>query len=81
MLFKPGFSVRPLPTDVKATNKGIDQNLLWRNGVSTSGDVYNHYYSTYDRNRTSLLRLLLVCISQPLYHPSEDYLTILNPFS
>lgn len=82
MLFKPGFTIRPLPKDVSEINKrGIDQNALWKNGVSTSGDVYNHYYTNYDANRISLLRLLLVCISQPLYHGSEEYLTILNPFS
>jgi hypothetical protein len=82
MLFKPGFTVRPLQTDVPVVNKrGIDQNALWKNGVSTSGDVYNHYNNTYDTNRISCLRLLLVCISQPLYHGSEEYLTILNPFS
>jgi hypothetical protein len=61
MLFKPGYAVRPLASDVSAVNnKGIDQNVLWKNGVSTSGDVYNHYYTNYDSNRIALLRLLLV---------------------
>lgn len=82
LLFKPGFTIRPLPEESKNTNRRmIDQNVLWKNGVSTSGDVYNHYYADYDANRISLLRLLLVMISQPLYHTSEEYLTILNPFS
>jgi len=74
--------VRPLEDDTSPLNKrGIDQNALWRNGVSTSGDVYNHFYTNYDTNRIALLRLLLVIVSQPLYHTSEEYLTILNPFS
>lgn len=82
MLFKPGFSVRVLTEDITNLNTtGIDQNVLWKNGVSTSGDVYNHYYTNFDANRISLLRLMLVCVSQPLYHTSEEYLTILNPFS
>ena len=81
MLFKPGFTVKQLPSDVVSINsKGIDQNVLWKNGVSTSGDVHNHYTDTYDKNKISLLRLLLICISSPLYHGSEEYLTILNPF-
>ena len=61
MLFKPGFTVKELPSDVANINsKGIDQNVLWKNGVSTSGDVHNHYTSSYDKNRISLLRLLLI---------------------
>lgn len=61
LLFKPGFTVRTLSGDNRNINsKGIDQNVLWKNGVSTSGDVYNHYYSNFDANRISLLRLLLV---------------------
>lgn len=82
LLFKPGFGIRSLPEGSRNTNKrGIDQNVLWANGISTSGDVYNHGYTEFDAVRISLLRLLLVIISQPLYHTSEEYLTILNPFS
>jgi hypothetical protein len=60
MLFKPGFTIRPLPSDDIVNTKAIDQNALWRNGISTSGDVYNHYYLNYDEHRIMLLRLLLV---------------------
>lgn len=81
MLFKPGFTIRPLEDEGVINTKAIDQNALWKNGISTSGDVYNHYYTNYDENRTLLLRLMLVLISQPLYHTADEYLTILNPFS
>jgi hypothetical protein len=61
MLFKQGFSVRTLPQDNNTANtRGIDQNVLWKNGISTSGDVYNHYYQNFDANRIALLRLLLI---------------------
>jgi len=61
MLFKPGYSVRVLSSDVADINtKGIDQNILWKNGVSTSGEVYNHSYTNFDTNRIGLLRLLLI---------------------
>lgn len=59
-LFKPGLTIRPMTIDDVVNSKAIDQNALWRNGISTSGDVYNHHYTTYDENRTQILRLLLV---------------------
>jgi hypothetical protein len=32
-------------------------------------------------NRLDLLRLLLVILSQPLFHTPDEYLLVLNPFS
>jgi hypothetical protein len=41
----------------------------------------NHYETQYDGNRVILMRLLIVLLSQPLFHSPDEYLVILNPFS
>lgn len=54
--------------------------MLWRKGVSTPGVVPSHADMNYNNDRLQLLRLMVVCLSQPLYYNAEDYLKILNPF-
>ena len=44
-------------------------------------EARNHYQSQYDPNRISLIRLMIVLLSQPLFHAPDEYLVILNPFS
>ena len=44
-------------------------------------EARNHYETKYDANRIALLRLMIVLLSQPLFHSPDEYLVILNPFS
>lgn len=41
LLFKEGFSVMPLPNGTALKYFGIDENLVWRNGISVPAAV-NH---------------------------------------
>jgi hypothetical protein len=59
---------------------GIDENLVWKSGISIP-DASNHYSTVYNSNRIDLLRLLLVVLSQPLFYAPDEYLLVLNPFS
>lgn len=80
LLFKPGFTIKEVGSEVDLNYFAIDENLVWKSGVSVQ-DCPNHYETAYYRNRIDLLRLLTVILSQPLYYTAEDYLTVLNPFS
>ena len=80
LLFKPGFTIAPLADDYTPSTTGIDENLVWKSGVSIMMAT-NHYETQYDANRISLLRLMIVLLSQPLFHAPDEYLVILNPFS
>lgn len=44
-------------------------------------EATNHNITQYDQNRISLMFLLVVMLSQPLFHSPEEYLFILNPFA
>lgn len=80
LLFKEGFTVQPLTEGMRPDTVGIDENLVWRSGISVPMAA-NHENFSYDRNRTSLLRLAITVLSQPLYFSPDDYLLVLNPFS
>ena len=41
LLFKEGFTVQPLPDGQSPQYYGIDENLIWRNGISIPAAV-NH---------------------------------------
>ena len=80
LLFKEGFTIQPLLEGIRADLVGIDENLVWKSGISVPMAT-NHENYTYDKNRISLLRLAITVLSQPLYFSPDDYLLVLNPFS
>ena len=80
LLFKEGFTVQPLPDGQSPQYYGIDENLIWRNGISIPAAV-NHNVYIYDKNRIDLLRLVITILSQPLFYAPDEYLLVLNPFS
>lgn len=41
----------------------------------------NHHDRRFDATRNSLMRLMIVLLSQPLFHAPDEYLVILNPFA
>ena len=58
LLFKEGFTIMPLPDGFAPQYYGIDENLVWRSGISVPGatnhnnyQYYNYdYHNTYDNN-------------------------------
>ena len=80
LLFKEGFTILPLANGTTPQYFGIDENLVWRNGISVPAAA-NHSVFTYDKNRIDLLRLVITILSQPLYYAPDEYLLVLNPFS
>jgi hypothetical protein len=62
LLFKEGFTIQPLTDGVSPKYFGIDENLVWRNGISVPAAV-NHNFYTYDKNRIDLLRLTITILS------------------
>ena len=54
LLFKEGFTVQPLPDGQSPQYYGIDENLIWRNGISIPAAV-NHNVYIYDKKRIDLL--------------------------
>lgn len=79
LLFKPGFTIAPL-NGAQPSLFAIDENLVWKSGITVL-EATNHHKTEYNQNRVSLLRLMIVLLSQPLFHSPEEYLVILNPFS
>lgn len=75
LLFKHEFGVS-FPEEIGGENynpdkHGVDQNCIWKKGVSTIGDIpQDRYYGNYnyEDNRRLVLNLILVLISQPLYY-------------
>jgi hypothetical protein len=53
---------------------------VWKSGITVL-EASNHFKNEYHGARISLLRLMIVLLSQPLFHSPEEYLVILNPFS
>jgi len=80
LLFKEGFTIQPLDAGVSPQYFGIDENMVWRNGISVPAAV-NHNSYQYDKNRIDLLRLIITILSQPLFYAPDEYLLVLNPFS
>lgn len=80
LLFKEGFTISPLGEGLSPQYFGIDENLVWKNGISVPAAV-NHGVFTYDKNRIDLLRLIITILSQPLFYSPDEYLLVLNPFS
>ena len=80
LLFKEGFTIKPLADGVSPQYFGIDENLVWRNGISVPSAA-NHSIYQYDKNRIDLLRLIITVLSQPLFYTPDEYLLVLNPFS
>ena len=62
LLFKEGFTILPLPDGTNPQHFGIDENLVWRNGISVPAAV-NHTSYQYDKNRIDLLRLVITVLS------------------
>lgn len=54
---------------------------MWKSGISIFFEAPNHYKTEYDQNRILLMRLMIVLLSQPLFHSPDEYLVVLNPFS
>mmetsp|Transcript_17022 Transcript_17022/g.26286 ORF Transcript_17022/g.26286 Transcript_17022/m.26286 type:complete len:222 (-) Transcript_17022:2372-3037(-) len=80
LLFKEGFTILPLEDGVSPQLYGMDDNLIWRNGISVAAAA-NHNAFQFDKNRIDLLRLVITILSQPLYYAPDEYLLVLNPFS
>lgn len=88
LLFKPGFTVRFPPGEglphshsgeglsksrFRSNVNGIDDLVLWETGLATLGEVPNKVSdSQYHKHRYYLLKLLIVCCSQPLYTPLSE---------
>jgi hypothetical protein len=79
LLFKPGFTIQSL-NGVQPQMYAIDENLVWKSGITVL-EAANHNRRDFDQNRIALLRLMIVMLSQPLFHSPEEYLVILNPFN
>ena len=62
LLFKEGFTIQPLSSGLSPQYFGIDENLVWKSGISVPAAV-NHSVNTYDKNRIDLLRLLITVLS------------------
>ena len=62
LLFKEGFTIQPLPNGTSAQYFGIDENLVWKNGISVPSAA-NHAVYMYDKNRIDLLRLIITVLS------------------
>ena len=80
LLFKPGFTILPLDNDYTPSLTGIDDQLVWKSGISIM-EAKNHYETQFDANRITLLRLMITLLSQPLFHAPDEYLVFLNPYS
>jgi hypothetical protein len=80
LLFKEGFTIMPLSENIQPLYFGIDENLVWRSGISVPAAI-NHDVFKFDKNRIDLLRLILTILSQPLFYAPDEYLLVLNPFS
>ena len=63
LLFMPGYTIRPLDEDIPPSVTGIDEQLVWKSGVSIQ-EASNHYETQFDGNRIALLRLMIVLLSQ-----------------
>lgn len=62
LLFKEGYTILPLPDGTQPKYFGIDENMVWKNGISVPAAL-NHNVKTYDQNRIGLLRLMIVMLS------------------
>ena len=62
LLFKPGFTVMPLDDDYQPSVSGIDDQLVWKSGISIM-EARNHYTGQYDPNRIALVRLMIILLS------------------
>ena len=62
LLFKEGYTITPLGEGISPQYFGIDENLVWRNGISVPSAI-NHSTYTYDKNRIDLLRLIITILS------------------
>jgi hypothetical protein len=78
--FKEGFTIEQVPGGKQPDVFGIDEYYVWRNGISVPAAM-NHESMQFNKNRASLLRLMITTLSQPLYFSADDYLQVLNPFS
>ena len=47
LLFKPGFTIAPLDDDYQPSLTGIDEQLVWKSGI-TIMEARNHYETQYD---------------------------------
>ena len=70
----------PLAENIHPLYFGIDENLVWRSGISVPAAT-NHDVFKFDKNRIELLRLIITILSQPLFYAPDEYLLVLNPFS
>lgn len=80
LLFKPGFTIQDIPNGLEPNYFGIDEHLVWKSGITVMEAPNTHVHS-YNQVRISLVRLLIVILSQPLFYSPDEYLLVLNPFS
>ena len=80
-LFLPGFTVDAMREKQEGVEAmGPREELLWTNGIG-SGSAKKHSNdarSGLNSNRSEVLRLLLVCLSTPLYYYPNDYKSVEN---
>lgn len=62
LLFKEGFTIQPLPDGQQHQFYGIDENLVWKSGISVPSAL-NHNVMQYDKNRIDILRLMITVLS------------------
>uniref|UniRef100_A0A0A9Z9P0 Protein HID1 n=2 Tax=Lygus hesperus TaxID=30085 RepID=A0A0A9Z9P0_LYGHE len=79
LLFCPDFTVASKRTgpDKAEDLQSIDScEYIWESGVGFAQSP--PHYSQYDSSRTELLKLLLTCFSETMYHPPTDLSTAPN---
>lgn len=82
LLFVPEFTVARQAYDAYLEQKdvpGVFPSMLYASGVAFP-DTSISSNSSYDRNRKEVLKLLLLCFSGVMYHPSESLQNFDDPF-
>ncbi|KAF8803522.1 hypothetical protein BYT27DRAFT_7195356 [Phlegmacium glaucopus] len=75
LLFCCGFT---LPKTVQVDHHKINY-VIWEKGIGSTANLGNN--TAFDSNRTEVLRLLLVLLSQQIYAPAGSLFTKPSPFS
>ena len=62
LLFKQGFTIKPFDnTEHEIAYFSIDENVVWKSGITVQ-NAFNHNDGSYNKNRISLLRLMLILL-------------------
>eukprot|EP00921_Rhytidocystis_pertsovi_P001665 GHVQ01002832.1.p1 GENE.GHVQ01002832.1~~GHVQ01002832.1.p1 ORF type:complete len:806 (+),score=99.50 GHVQ01002832.1:455-2872(+) len=77
LLFLKGFCVGAegvvIPEDEALPKHKVDARFLWKGGIGTSKDIVISTTTQCLKNRTEVLRCLLLCLSGSLYQTIDDY--------